>query len=145
MNALYLPFIMQGILMLIDERIHIKRGLGLWERLGHPLDTLTIFVPLAFISINEFSQEHLTVFIILGAFSCLFITKDEFVHTRDCGGIENWLHSLLFIIHPLIFFCAALLWRDHPEDHFISYQPLIVGGFMLYQIIRWSIPWKQAK
>ena len=145
MMILYLPFIIQALLMGIDEGLHMKRGLGLWERLGHPLDTLTVFIPLAYIAIREYAPNFLTVFIILAAFSCLFITKDEFVHTAECKGFESWLHSLLFILHPVVFFCAFLLWRDHPEDQFIQFQPLVVGIFMLYQILRWSIPWKQAK
>lgn len=145
MNALYIPFILQGILMGVDERIHMKRGLGLWERLGHPLDSLTVFVPLAFIAIKECTQETLTIYIILASFSCLFVTKDEFVHSHECAGFENWLHAILFVMHPVVFLCAFLLWRDHPEDQFIHFQPLVVGIFMLYQILRWSIPWKQAK
>jgi hypothetical protein len=145
MKLLYLPFIIQGILMGIDEVFHMKRGLGLWERLGHPLDSLTVFVPLAYIAINECISISSTVFIILATFSCLFITKDEFVHASECKGIENWLHSMLFILHPVVFLCAFLLWRDHPEDQFIQFQPLVVGFFMLYQILRWSIPWKPAK
>ena len=145
MKILYVPFIIQGILMGIDEKMHYRRGLGVWERLGHPLDTMTMFVPLSFIAIKEFSHQNLTVYIVLGVFSCLFITKDEFVHAQECNGFENWLHSILFVLHPLIFVCSGLLWINHPDDQFISFQPLLIGVFMLYQILRWSIPWKQAK
>lgn len=143
MNILYLPFMLQGVLMVIDEVFHYKRGLGLWERLGHPLDTLTVFVPLAMVSLNDYSEAGQTVFISLGVFSCLFITKDEFIHTKECSFIENWLHSLLFILHPLIFVMTFILWKNHPEDQFIDFQPIIIGSFMLYQVFKWSIPWKK--
>jgi hypothetical protein len=143
MTWLYVPFLLQGLLMSLDERLHKKRGLGTWERLGHPLDTLTVFVPLSLVAMNEYSESKLTMFIILAGFSCLFITKDEFVHSKECSAFENWLHALLFVLHPFIFFCTAWLWRYHPADDFINYQPLIVGLFMTYQLARWSIPWKE--
>lgn len=143
MSWLSLPFLLQGILMFWDERLHQRRGLGTWERLGHPLDTMTVFVPLSYVAMNEISPQRLTVFCILAGFSCLFITKDEFVHTKECRGLEHWIHSVLFVLHPVIFLCTGLLWKHDPENQFLSYQPLIVGFFMTYQIARWSIPWKE--
>ncbi len=142
MSYLYLPFILQGILMGVDEKIHVKRGLGTWERLGHPLDTLTVLVPLSFIAFNKYSPGDLTVYVIMAVFSCLFITKDEFVHSKECSGVENWLHALLFVLHPMIFLSAGVLWKDYPESEFLKYQPVVVFVFMIYQILRWSIPWK---
>lgn len=126
-----------------DEYIHKKRGLGLWERLGHPLDTLTVFVPMSYIAINDYTDSRLTVFTILAVFSCLFITKDEFVHRKECEAFEQWLHAVLFVLHPIIFFCAGLIWRNHPDDQFLVIQPMVIGAFMIYQLLRWSIPWKQ--
>lgn len=143
MSYLYLPFLLQTILMGLDEHIHSKRDLGLWERFGHPLDTLTVFVPISFVAVKDFTDERLTVYVILSVFSCLFITKDEFVHTKVCSGIENWIHSLLFVLHPMIFLCSGLIWKYHPEDEFLTYQAILVGIFMIYQILRWSIRWKQ--
>lgn len=142
MGYLYLPFIIQSLLMGFDEYLHTKRGLGTWERLGHPLDTLTVFVPLSLICINEFTPERLTVYIILSGFSCLFITKDEFIHTQHCSALENWIHSLLFILHPMIFLSSGVIWKYHPDNEFLAYQATMVGVFMIYQIFRWSIRWK---
>lgn len=143
MSYLYLPFIIQGILMGVDEQIHMKRGLGTWERLGHPLDTLTVLIPLSYIAFHRYGEGELTAYIIMAIFSCLFITKDEFIHSKECGPMENWLHALLFVLHPLIFLSAGILWKYHPENNFIKYQPVLVLIFMIYQIFRWSIPWKQ--
>lgn len=143
MILLFFPFILQGILMGIDEKLHMKRGLGLWERLGHPLDTLTVFVPMSFIAINEFNQSSQTSFIILAVFSCIFITKDEFVHTEECDKLENWIHSMLFVLHPIIFVCAYIIWKEHPDNAFLLIQPIVIGAFMSYQLLKWSIPWNQ--
>jgi hypothetical protein len=143
MSYLYLPFIFQSILMGIDEHLHRKRGLGMWERLGHPLDTLTVFVPLSYISKNDFSSTRQIVYIILSIFSCFFITKDEFVHARECSPFENWLHSLLFVLHPLIFLCSGIIWRYHPENNFLFIQSLLICIFMIYQVLQWSLKWKQ--
>jgi hypothetical protein len=142
MSYLYLPFIIQGILMGVDERLHQKRGLSLWEKLGHPLDSLTVFIPLTLAGLRDYSKDRLTVFIVFSVFSCLFITKDEFVHSEECSPFENWLHAVLFVLHPMIFLCTAIIWKYHPTNEFLSLQPLMVGAFMIYQILRWSIPWK---
>jgi hypothetical protein len=46
----------------------------------------------------------------------------------------------LFVIHPICFLSAYLLWREG-EILFIQVQAGLILIFMLYQIIRWSIPW----
>ncbi len=129
----------------IDERIHHQRGMGKWERFGHPLDTLTVLIPFIFVNTASYSQDNLFIYISLCAFSCLFVTKDEFVHKDLCSKLEQWLHSLLFILHPLVFLSAGIMWKRDGST-FLKILPYIVGSFMFYQIIIWSIPWKkQAK
>ena len=142
MIVLYAPFILQGLLMGIDEQFHVKRGLGLWERIGHPMDTMTVLIPFTFVAMNDYSEYRLKIFIILAVFSSLFITKDEIIHSEVCSKVECWLHALLFIVHPMIFVSTAILWKDHPENQFLIVQPVFVGIFLIYQILRWSIPWK---
>jgi hypothetical protein len=40
---LFIPFALQMCCMAVDEvHFHRQRGLPRWERLGHPLDTLTV-------------------------------------------------------------------------------------------------------
>ena len=126
----------------IDEKLHHQRGLTLWERLGHPLDTLTVFVTLSYIVINDYTEQGQMIYIMLSIFSCLFITKDEFIHTEVCSAFEHWLHAVLFILHPMIFLCAGILWKYRPQDEFLNYWAVLTGLFMMYQIFRWSIPWK---
>jgi hypothetical protein len=142
---LYLPFILQGILMGVDERLHYRRGLGLWERLGHPLDSLTVFVPLSFAAMNDFTSDNSKAFIILAAFSCVFVTKDELVHARECSGLEHWLHAVLFLLHPVVFLCTWIIWRDSPLSLFLSLQPVFVGTYMTYQVFKWSFPWTRLR
>lgn len=142
MSYLYLPFLLQGIVMGIDERLHYKRKMGKWERFGHPLDTLTVLVPFVFVNISPYSEKNLSLYIFLCTISCFFVTKDEFIHHEVCSAFEQWLHSLLFILHPLVFLSAAIMWKEGGSS-FLSLLPYLVGGFMLYQIFIWSIPWKR--
>jgi len=140
MMILFLPFILQGIIMFVDEfYFHEKRGLPLWERIGHPLDTVTVLAPYAYLLWGPGDLNH---YLILCGFSCLFITKDEFVHAPICLPAEQWLHSMLFILHPLGFLCAYLLWQKG-EFTFLKIQLLVTFIFMLYQIIRWSFAWQR--
>ncbi len=139
MKWIYLPFILQGICMLVDEfYFHHKRGLPRWERLGHPLDTLTVFAALGSLLLPS---VNLNLYLGLSIFSCLFITKDEFVHKEECPASEQWLHSVLFILHPILFLCAYWLWQEN-DFGFLRIQTGIIVAFLFYQILRWSIPWR---
>ena len=45
-----IPIVLQGVIMVVDEGwFHRTRGLPRWERIGHPLDTLTIVLCLAWL------------------------------------------------------------------------------------------------
>jgi hypothetical protein len=139
---LYLPLVIQGGLMVVDEGLHQRRGLGRWERIGHPLDTLTVILTL-FILLR--SDPGILNMSFLGAafFSCLFITKDEWVHQRECSGFEQWLHALLFIMHPLIFTSAFFLWQQ--GDPVVPVLLGVTVFFFFYQILRWGPWWKPRK
>lgn len=140
----YFPFVIQAGAIFFDEfYYHHKRGLGVWEKVGHPLDTLTVLFSYGFLIFVPFSQSHLIEFIVIASFSTLFITKDEFVHAELCEAGEHWLHSLLFVVHPLCFVAAALLWRESLGHYFLVSQAFVLGVFMLYQIIYWGMPWKK--
>src|SRR5262249_37133344 len=76
---------------------HRRRDLPRWERIGHPLDTLTIVLCLAWL----LAGGSLTGYIALAIGSTLFVTKDEGVHTKHCGAGEHWLHAMLFALHPI--------------------------------------------
>ncbi len=128
--------------MLVDEFvIHEKRGLPRWERYGHPLDSLTVLCAFLFLLNFPWSETNQNIYIGICVFSCLFITKDEFVHQDESSGLEHWLHALLFLLHPITFWCAGFIWKTDPSNKFLLYQALVIFFFMLYQILRWSSLW----
>jgi len=148
-----LPWILQGIALIVDECVfHWRRGLPRWECIGHPLDTLSVLVVVGFVSTMPLTASHFWIFILLSAFSCIFVTKDEWVHAELCDAREHWLHSILFVCHPLVFVSLAFLWcwRDSPSllglDALaapsiavaIQGQSVVLAIFMLYQIIYWN-------
>jgi hypothetical protein len=138
-KLLYLPFLLQGGVMIFDEfYFHEKRGLPAWEKWGHPLDSLTVLICFAYLL---WSGGNLTTYIMLTIGSCLFITKDEFVHAGRCSRLEHWLHALLFILHPLSFLAAYLL-MERGDLLIIKVQTAVIFCFMIYQIFRWSISWR---
>ena len=125
--------------MLVDEfYFHERRGLPLWERIGHPLDTLSVAAPLGHLLFFNFQLSH---YVGLALFSSVLITKDEFVHKKVCGATEQWLHALLFVLHPLLFFAAYFLW-EQGETEFLIIQLCLILSFLFYQLLRWSYPWK---
>ena len=138
------PFVLQGAAMVFDEfHFHRKRGMGKWERLGHPLDTLTVLAPFILILTVPPSAVAMIAYLALCGFSCLFITKDEFIHASECEPMEHWLHSVLFVLHPLVFLTAYLIWPDLAALGWRAWIPVAsILSLLLHQILYWNTPWK---
>ena len=166
-----MPFVLQGLAMAFDEGyFHRRRGLPRWERIGHPLDTLTVLAAFSWILFTAPSSKGAMVFAALATFSCFFVTKDEWVHSEYCSPGEQWLHGVLFLLHPLIFVAAALIWPalHLPASHLIERasdltwlsslsaslglgvfearfffgQFLLVLLVLVYQTVYWNFLWK---
>lgn len=158
-----LPFVLQALAMIFDEGyFHIRRGLPRWERIGHPIDTCSVIACMGFILFVPFSPTTLAVYIALASFSSLLVTKDEFVHKEHCPASENWLHAILFTLHPITLTCAGFIWPvvqgveaapwiarwlDHKEalHQFLYVQFSAMILFALYQIVFWNIVWKEKQ
>lgn len=134
--------IAQSFAIFIDEfYFHWKRGLPRWEKIGHPMDTLTVlmaFIPLAILPKMEITPNWLIGLIL---FSCLFVTKDEWVHQTECGGDEQWLHSILFLLHPSVLYTAWLSWKDSGPNTMHQIQIVALSLFFIYQVGYWNFGW----
>jgi hypothetical protein len=136
------PFFVQGVLMGIDEfYCHLRRPLRRWERLGHPLDTLSFIFCLTYAYLMPPTPTHLGVFAFLSLVSCLFVSKDEWEHRQLCSGFENWLHALLFMLHPVLLIWTGYLWWTHvPAFATVSLFALALSvAFFLYQLLFWNV------
>lgn len=136
------PFAVQALAIVFDEGyFHIRRGLPKWERIGHPLDTLTVIACLAYVLCVPFSQTAFIGYIALAIFSTIFVTKDEFVHNQHCPATEQWLHALLFTLHPITLAIAGFIWNGTFENLHILLQGQLAMMilFLLYQIIYWNV------
>jgi len=156
----FAPFFLQAVFIAIDEAyFHVKRGLPLWERIGHPIDTLSFLICLLFILWMPFTDYNLYLYIALAIGSCIMVTKDEFVHKEHCPAAENWLHALLFILHPVTLITAGCMWpviqgvevpswmSSYFYDPFQLYWILVaqtgfITLFFFYQIIFWNFIWR---
>lgn len=146
---LALPFLIQGALMFFDEfYYHWKRGLPKWERIGHPVDTASVLSVFAWILLAAPNESHLWVLLALSTASCFLVTKDEFVHSQECEPGENYLHSLLFILHPMVFVAAGVMWwnlESQPIYRFmLTAQTVVILLFFFYQIGYWNL-WKKSQ
>ncbi len=132
----------QALAMIVDEfYFHRKRGLPKWERVGHPLDTLTVlsvFLSFAFVNPEAGGATPIWLWFLIGG-SCLFITKDEWIHHSNCEAPEQWLHALQFVLHPLVFFAAWFVWREGQGHLIFVLQSLILFLFGLYQTFYWNV------
>ena len=133
------PVALQAVAMIVDEVwFHRRRELPRWERIGHPLDTLTIIVCLAWLLFAQPTEWSLGVYIGLAIFSTLFVTKDEWVHAKLCSPGEQWLHSLLFALHPIVLAAFAVMWWTG-RDALLIGQLAVTTAFMVYQVVYWNI------
>jgi len=155
-----LPFALQAAAIAVDEGyFHIRRGLPRWERIGHPLDTLSVLVCMGYVLFVPFSASALYLYIGLALFSSFLVTKDEFVHKHHCPASENWLHAVLFILHPITLAAAGFIWpviqgvetaswisdwlnEKEPLHLFLKVQFGLMTLFLLYQIVFWNFLWK---
>lgn len=129
------PLALQGVAMAVDELVfHRRRGLPRWERIGHPLDTLTMIVCIAWLLV----VGSLPGYIALAIFSTLFVTKDEWIHAEHCSGGEHWLHSLLFVLHPLALGALGLAWWYGMTTLLVG-QLVLAGLLCAYQAIYWNV------
>jgi len=142
MKGFVIPVLLQGSLLLIDEfYFHQRRGLGRWERWGHPIDTLSVLAPIAVATLRPFENPWKAIYAVLALFSCLLVTKDEWIHTRQAPATENWLHSILFMLHPMVFVSSGLQWAERPvgEVPWLHAQLLLLTGFLGYQLGWWCL------
>lgn len=127
--------------MAVDEGyFHRRRGLPRWERVGHPLDTLTVIAAFLWALWAQPSPQADLVYGALALFSCIFVTKDEWVHRRHCSAAEQWLHALLFIAHPCVLASAALIWKTDAD--LLRWPTALMAAFFMYQVIYWNGPWR---
>lgn len=158
-------FLFHGFLAIIDEfYFHHKRGLGLWERIGHPADTLTVLIPYSVVIYFPPTQKNVIIYTLLAIFSCIFVTKDEFIHSKLCSLGEMWLHAFLFLLHPILFILVGFYWltsgavatnslflREFQDKSLEVFKMFFLGQFfltffwMFYQTIYWNFLWKGLK
>ncbi|HEX3769837.1 MAG TPA: hypothetical protein VHV30_03180 [Polyangiaceae bacterium] len=139
----FAPLLLQAAAMVFDEfHFHRRRGLPLWERVGHPLDTCTVLACFAVALVAPADGGWRIAYGSLAAFSCLFITKDEPVHARACTPGEQWLHAVLFVLHPIVLACVALFWVRGARG-IVAGQAALTFAFGVYQVVYWNL-WRTS-
>lgn len=139
------PVTLQALAMLVDElHFHRRRRLPLWERVGHPIDTLSVLACYGLALALTPTQEHLVAYVALVGISCLLVTKDELVHARLCQPAEQWLHAVLFVLHPMVLGVVGLLWLRQ-ERGLLWLSAGLTAGFGVYQATYWNVPWTRFR
>jgi hypothetical protein len=131
---------LQAVVMLVDEGyFHRRRGLPRWERIGHPLDTLSVAACYAWLLIaTPAHTSSMGIYVALAAFSCLLVTKDEVVHARVCTRAECWLHAVLFVLHPIVLAGIGYAWL-HGEAWLVRVQLALTLSGGVYQVVYWNL------
>lgn len=157
MNLLEIFFILiilfHAFLMLVDEfYCHKKRWLPKWERIGHPVDTACFLLCYILVIFFPMNKAVFFVFLINAVFSCFLIVKDEAVHLKYANSFEQYLHALLFVLHPVILCILFFSWSLFAKSEFLFFnyfdfkllkyviltQFILAIIFFWYQIIYWN-------
>jgi hypothetical protein len=149
-----------AILMIFDEFFfHKKRILPKWERIGHPIDTLFILSCFFIITYLPMTKINVIIYCALSVFSCFIIIKDESIHLKCCDKYEQYLHAILFVLHPILLVILFFSWSSFTKPY-INYlenfsSPLIKNIiyfqfisailFLFYQILFWNFIFKDAE
>ena len=150
------PFLLQSALMFVDEFIfHRSRGLSTWERVGHPIDTLSVLAIYLLAYTIDPSPTGFAIGGGLTVFSMILVTKDEAYHQRECSVAEQRCHGLLFGLHPLHFITVLCLWPLLRSDHLVgALAPLenlrgvesalpimlaLTAGAFFHQVFYWNV------
>jgi 2-polyprenyl-6-hydroxyphenyl methylase/3-demethylubiquinone-9 3-methyltransferase len=129
----------QGFLIFWDEfYFHQRRRLPKWERIGHPVDTFSVILPFIYMGFMPYTGSTPKLLFLIMLFSCGLISKDEWVHAKLAPATEHWVHSILFVVHPLLFITAWMLWREQGPILVLKLQLLILSTFLVYQIFYWN-------
>jgi hypothetical protein len=143
----FVAFVAQSSLIAIDEFVcHRMRTLPKWELIGHPIDTFCLWIYLiALRFLDSSSQWPLIGTAILGLVSCFIITKDEWVHKEHATAFENWLHAMLFVLHPAVVLLYYYLWYEGVEDFepLLHMSVVLVGGYFFYQSFMGLLRWRR--
>ena len=139
LTLFYLAIAAQGFVILFDEfHYHFKRDLPRWERIGHPLDTFSVILPFSAMSFLPYPGHTPALLISLMVLSCIFISKDEGVHAERSPQGEHLLHAFLFMLHPLVFIAAWLVWREQGPTTAHKLQLSMLSSFFIYQVVYWN-------
>ena len=137
MSTFILLTVIQSLLITFDEfYFHHQRKLPRWERIGHPADSLTVLACLSFLVFAERTATHEMFYIVMAIGSCIFVTKDEWVHHKFCSAEEMWLHACLFMVHPFVLISAMTEWETSPLN--LIFAAAGVFAFTVYQIVYWN-------
>ncbi|MBX7224006.1 MAG: hypothetical protein K1Y36_29085 [Blastocatellia bacterium] len=158
-------FLVQALAMVVDElHYHRRRGLGRWERIGHPVDTCSVLVCYSFPWLLPVRSETILLYCACAVGSSLLVTKDEAIHAKECLPGELWVHAVLFIVHPVLLILVGLFWlaSAFPSEctqfarlfdgswssSLAVFRPFFAGqcgltvAALCYQIGYWNFVWK---
>jgi 2-polyprenyl-6-hydroxyphenyl methylase/3-demethylubiquinone-9 3-methyltransferase len=137
--VLTLPFVgAQAALMLVDEAaFHRLRRLGEWESWGHVADSAVFALALAPAALLAPTRGAAVLYAAGALFSMVLVTKDEWIHARECEAAENWVHALLFELHACVLLAVGALWARGEGSLLRQFLPLAAGAFAFWQWLYW--------
>lgn len=144
-SLLWLPLLGMGLLHGIDELIcHRARfPMPKWELWSHPLDTSIVFLLVGLavgLAPTEINQK---IYAGIALISILLVTKDEWVHKVHCSGFELWIHSLLFILHPIFLYSIFRGWVTG-QNNFLGVTLSLLFVVLCTQLFELFKYWKHS-
>ena len=144
-GTLLFLMILQVVIFHVDEYyFHRKRTLSRKEAVGMFIDGALYLPPIVIASFAPFSDFWKTVYIVFSILSCLSIIKNEMFYEHDVTKKERLVHSILYVLHPILLYTFYFSWKGNFFAHNLNFwmvQILYMGfGFktLTHQLIYWN-------
>ena len=144
-GTLLFLIILHVIIFHIDEYyFHRKRALCRKEVLGMFLDGALYLPPLVIASFAPYNDTWNVVFISFAVLSCISISKNEWFYKDDLSLKERWVHSVLYILHPILLYGFYHSWINNYFVHNLNFWmvQIMYLGFgvktLTHQLIYWN-------
>jgi hypothetical protein len=103
--------VLLGICFMVDLPTHIGRGLGLWEKVSHPIDAF--FLGLSFLvghfAVQQQSSNMFWLYCAISLITLLLSYKDEAIHQKECPQYEQFIHAFMFSLNGIILTLGAIM------------------------------------
>lgn len=110
-SFLFFNGLLASIFFLIDEPMHMKRGLSQWEKISHIIDAFctTCTYAIGYLALLTNSSFLFWLYCAFALITICISFKDEWIHANECPPEEHLVHASMFAINGICYVLGAFI------------------------------------